>query len=139
MNPITINPPYFHYKATSQECRDKALTIARTQLIEMLFNAGKIVDENETTLQVFGEAVNEIAEFYQEYYKDYNVTSVDVKVGDKQMDKKEFFKDTTTEELIAEMQTYTLGKNIFIAAYKDVVKENLKLQETYQSKLKELN
>ena len=99
----------------------------------------KIVDENETTLQVFGEAVNEIAEFYQEYYKDYNVTSVDVKVGDKQMDKKEFFKDTTTEELIAEMQTYTLGKNIFIAAYKDVVKENLKLQETYQSKLKELN
>lgn len=42
------------------------------------------------------------------------------------------------DALITEMQTYTLGKNIFIAAYKDVVKGNTKLEEAYNKKLIEL-
>lgn len=43
------------------------------------------------------------------------------------------------DSLISEMQTYTLGANIFVAAYKDVVKGNPKLEEAYNKKLAELN
>lgn len=99
----------------------------------------KLVDENETTLQVFGEAVNEVAKFYQEYYKDYNVTSVEVKVGNIQVDKKEFIPYVASEDdVVNEMQKYKLGANAFQAVYGEMVKGNPKLEEAYKNKLKEL-
>lgn len=100
----------------------------------------KLVDENETTLQVFGEAVNEVAEFYQEYYKDYNVTSVEVKVGNIQVDKKEFIPYVASEDdVVNEMQKYKLGVNAFQAVYGEMVKGNPKLEEAYKNKLNELS